>query len=198
MNRQAPAVARNRDPIAAVLAEELPPSGLVLEVASGTGEHAVHFARAFPAITWQPSDPDLAARQSIEAWRVEEALPNLNPPLDLDAASPAWPIERAHAVLCINMVHISPVSATEGLLAGSAGLLPTGAPLILYGPYLEDDVPTAPSNLDFDASLKARNPEWGLRSLAWLDASAAERGFGRTRRVAMPANNLTLVYRRGA
>ena len=198
MKRQAPAVARNRDPIAAVLAEELPPSGLVLEVASGTGEHAVHFARAFPALAWQPSDPDLAARQSIEAWRVEEALPNLKPPLDLDAASTVWPIERADAVLCINMVHISPVSAIQGLLAGATGLLPTGAPLILYGPYLEDDVPTAPSNLDFDASLKARNPEWGLRSLAWLDASAAKRGFGRTRRVAMPANNLTLVYRRGA
>jgi hypothetical protein len=196
MKRQAPAAARNRDPIAAVLAEELPASGLVLEVASGTGEHAVHFADAFPALAWQPSDPDLAARESIEAWRVDEGMANLRPPLDLDAASPAWPIERADAVLCINMVHISPVRATEGLLVGAARLLPTGSPLVLYGPYLEDDVATAPSNLAFDASLKARNPEWGLRSVAWLDRQSAERGFSRTRRTTMPANNLMLVYRR--
>jgi hypothetical protein len=196
MKRQAPAAARNRDPIAAVLAEELPASGLVLEVASGTGEHAVHFADAFPALAWQPSDPDLAARESIEAWRVDEGMANLRPPLDLDAASPAWPIERADAVLCINMVHISPVRATEGLLVGAARLLPTGSPLVLYGPYLEDDVATAPSNLAFDASLKARNPEWGLRSVAWLDRLSAERGFSRTRRTTMPANNLMLVYRR--
>jgi hypothetical protein len=196
MKRQAPAAARNRDPIAAVLAEELPASGLVLEVASGTGEHAVHFADAFPALAWQPSDPDLAARESIEAWRVDEGMANLRPPLDLDAASPAWPIERADAVLCINMVHISPVRATEGLLVGAARLLPTGSPLVLYGPYLEDDVATAPSNLAFDASLKARNPEWCLRSVAWLDRLSAERGFSRTRRTTMPANNLMLVYRR--
>jgi hypothetical protein len=198
MKRQAPAAARNRDPIAAVLSEELPRSGLVLEVTSGTGEHAVHFAREFPALAWQPSDPDLAARESIEAWRVDEGLPNLKPPLDLDAALPVWPIEQADAVLCINMVHISPVRATEGLLAGAARLLPAGAPLIFYGPYLEDDVATAPSNLEFDASLKARNPAWGLRSVAWLDGVAAASGFVRTRRVTMPANNLMLVYRRGA
>jgi hypothetical protein len=196
MKRHAPAAARNRAPIAAVLAEELPASGLVLEVASGTGEHAVHFADAFPALAWQPSDPDLAARESIEAWRVDEGMANLRPPLDLDAASPAWPIERADAVLCINMVHISPVRATEGLLVGAARLLPTGSPLVLYGPNLEDDVATAPSNLAFDASLKARNPEWGLRSVAWLDRLSAERGFSRTRRTTMPANNLMLVYRR--
>ena len=198
MKRQAPAAARNRDPIAAVLAEELPPAGLVLEVASGTGEHAVHFARAFPALAWQPSDPDLAARQSIEAWRIDEGLANLRPPLDLDAASPAWPTERADAVLCINMVHISPVRATEGLLAGAARLLPAGAPLILYGPYLEDDVPTAASNLEFDASLKGRDPAWGLRSVTWLDGLAARHGFVRSRRVTMPANNLMLVYRPAA
>jgi hypothetical protein len=196
MKRHAPATARNREPIAAVLAEELPASGLVLEIASGTGEHAVHFARAFPALDWQPSDPDPDALVSIEAWRADGALPNVAPPLKLDASAAAWPIEHAAAVLCINMVHISPVDATVGLFAGSAGVLAVGSALFVYGPYIEDDVATAPSNLAFDATLKARNPEWGLRSVAWLDDVAARHGFARTRRVAMPANNLALVYRR--
>jgi hypothetical protein len=196
MKRHASATARNREPIAAVLAEELPASGLVLEIASGTGEHAVHFARAFPALDWQPSDPDPDALESIKGWRAEGALPNVASPLKLDASAAAWPIEHAAAVLCINMVHISPVDATVGLFAGSAGVLAIGSALVLYGPYIEDDVETAPSNLAFDASLKARNPEWGLRSVAWLDDVAARHGFARTRRVAMPANNLALVYRR--
>jgi hypothetical protein len=196
MKRHAPAAGRNREPIAAVLTEELPAAGLVLEVASGTGEHAVHFARTFPALDWQPSDPDADARTSIAAWRAEAGLPNLLTPLALDAAAPPWPVERADAVLCINMVHISPVAATEGLLAGAAGLLASGAPLVLYGPYLEATIETAPSNLAFDADLRARNPEWGLRSVDWLDRLAARYGFARTRRVAMPANNLVLVYRR--
>lgn len=198
MKREAPAAARNREPIAEVLVEELPPAGLALEIASGSGEHALHFARAFPSLSWQPSDPDPAARASIAAWAVEAGLPNLLPPLYLDAAASAWPLEGAEALLCINMVHISPKGATEGLFAGAERLLPPGAPLILYGPYLEGDVEAAPSNLAFDASLKARNPEWGLRSVDWLDALAAAHGLGRTRRVAMPANNLTLVYRRHA
>ena len=196
MKRHAPATDRNREPIAAVLTEELPATGLVLEVASGTGEHAVHFARTFPDLQWQPSDPDLAARDSIATWRADEGLANLLPPIVLDAASPEWPVDRADAVLCINMAHISPVAATEGLVASAARLLPPGAPLILYGPWLEDDVATAPSNLEFDASLKARCGEWGLRRLEWLDALAGAAGFHRTRRVAMPANNLTLVYRK--
>lgn len=196
MKRHAPAAGRNREPIAAVLTEELPAEGLVLEIASGTGEHAVHFARTFPRLAWQPSDPDADSRASIAAWREEAGLANLLAPLALDAAAPPWPIARADAVLCINMVHISPVSATAGLLAGAAGLLAAGAPLVLYGPYLEAEVETAPSNLVFDADLKARNPAWGLRSVEWLDALAAGHGFARTRRVAMPANNLTLVYRR--
>lgn len=196
MKRHAPAAGRNREPIAAVLTEELPATGLVLEVASGTGEHAVHFARTFPGLAWQPSDPDPDSRSSIEAWRAAEELPNLLSPVALDAAAAVWPVPRAAAVVCINMVHISPPSATQGLLAGAAVILPRGAPLILYGPYLEADVPTAPSNLAFDASLKARNPEWGLRSVDWLDLLAAAHGFTRTRRAAMPANNLTLVYRK--
>jgi hypothetical protein len=196
MMRHAPAAGRNREPIAAVLTEELPPSGLVLEVASGTGEHAVHFARTFPHLTWQPSDPDPAARDSIATWRQEEGLANVMPPLDLDAASAIWPIEGADAVLCINMAHISPLAAAEGLVAGAARLLAAGAPLILYGPWLEADAETAPSNLAFDADLKARCPEWGLRQVEWFDGLAGAAGFTRTRRVAMPANNLTLVYRK--
>lgn len=198
MRSKAPAAARNREPIADVLAEELPDSGLVLEVASGTGEHAAHFARRFPHLDWQPSDPDPAAMASIAAWRQHEGLENLRPPIELDARAEQWPVESADAVLCINMIHISPAAAGEGLVRQAARLLRPGAPLILYGPYIEDDVETAPSNLAFDADLKARNPEWGLRRVAWLDALAGEHGFARTRRVAMPANNLTLVYRRQA
>ena len=196
MKRHAPAAGRNREPIAAVLTEELPRAGLVLEVASGTGEHAVHFALTFPHLRWQPSDPDPAARDSIETWREDEGLANVLPPLDLNAADTAWPLAQAAAVLCINMAHISPISATEGLVAGAARLLGRDAPLILYGPWLEADVETAPSNLAFDADLKSRCPEWGLRQVEWLDRIAAGAGFRRTRRVAMPANNLILVYRK--
>jgi len=196
MKRHAPAAGRNREPIAAVLTEELPSAGLVLEVASGTGEHAVHFARTFPHLLWQPSDPDPAARDSIATWREDEGLANLLGPLALNSADPVWPIERADAVLCINMAHISPLAATEGLVAGATRLLAPGAPLILYGPWIESNVETAPSNLAFDADLKARCPEWGLRQVEWLDRIAEEAGFHRTRRVAMPANNVTLVYRK--
>lgn len=196
MKRHAPATERNRDPIAAVLTEQLPPAGTVLEVAAGTGEHAVHFARCWPWLHWQPTDPDTDALASIAAWRDEAGLPNLMPPLQLDAAAPHWPVAAADALVCINMIHISPVAATYGLFAGAARVLPEGAPLVLYGPYLEADVPTAAGNLAFDADLQARNPAWGLRDLAWVDGVAASHGFTRTHRVAMPANNLTVVYRR--
>ena len=196
MKYRAPAAARNREPIAAVLAEELPDAGLVLEVASGTGEHALHFARTFPGLDWQPSDPDPQALASIAAWREEAGLANLLPPLDLDAAQSDWPLARADAIVCINMVHISPIAATEGLVAGAERLLAPGAPLVLYGPWLEDGVETVPSNVEFDSSLRSRNEEWGLRRVAWFDALASDYGLERTRRVTMPANNLTLVYRR--
>ena len=196
MKRHAPATARNREPIAAVLTEELPPSGTVLEVAAGTGEHAIHFARCWPWLQWQPTDPDADALASIAEWREEAGLPNLLPPLQLDAAAPHWPIAAADALVCINMIHISPVASTVGLFAGAARLLPVGAPLVLYGPYLEADVPTAAGNLAFDADLKARNADWGLHDLAWVDGIAASHGFHRTRRVTVPANNLTVVYRR--
>ncbi|MGE5953682.1 MAG: DUF938 domain-containing protein [Qipengyuania vulgaris] len=196
MKRTAPAAARNSAPIADVLALELPASGTVLEVASGTGEHAVFMARRFPDIVWQPTDPDPEALGSIAGWAEEAGLTNLKLPLELDARSPDWPIARADAVVCINMVHISPWATSEGLFGGTARVLDTGAPLILYGPYTEDDVETAPSNLAFDESLKARNPEWGIRNIAAMDDLAARTGFTRTARHAMPANNLTLVYRR--
>lgn len=194
--RHAPATLRNREAIAAGLAEWLPASGTVLEVASGSGEHIVHFAANFPALGWQPSDPDPAGLVSIAAWCAEAGLANIAPPLALDASADVWPVDRADAVLCINMVHISPWAATMGLLAGAAKLLPTGAPLILYGPYIEPDVPTADSNIAFDASLRARDPAWGLRNVDDVKAAAASAGLTFAERREMPANNLMLLLRR--
>lgn len=192
----APATERNRDAIAAILARELPDAGLVLEVASGSGEHALHFARLFPALDWQPSDPDPAALASIAAWRGGEPLPNLLAPLALDAASPLWPVERpVQAVLCINMTHISPWETSLGLFAGAARLLVEGAPLILYGPFLQAGVETAPSNLAFDRQLRQWDAGYGLRSVEDLDRAAAREGLARTALHAMPANNLMLIYR---
>jgi SAM-dependent methyltransferase len=194
--RFAPATERNRDPIAQVLREVLPAEGRLLEVASGTGEHAVHFARLFPGLFWQPSDPDPDAIASIRAWRAEVGLANLLDPIRLDAAGP-WPALEADAILCVNMVHISPWAATVGLIRGAGAVLHPGDPLILYGPYRRDGVPTAPSNEAFDASLKARNPQWGLRRVEAVEAEAAANGLGLERIVEMPANNLVLLFRAG-
>jgi hypothetical protein len=198
MKQHAPATERNRAPIAEVLASELPASGTVLEIAAGTGEHAVFFAGQFPALQWQPTDPSPEALASIAAYRADYPGDNLAVPLLLDAAAPeAWPVAQAAALVCINMVHISPWEATLGLFRGAAQVLSfSGAPLILYGPYIEQGVETAPSNLDFDASLKARNPLWGLREVEALDALAATHGMRRTARHALPANNIMLVYRK--
>jgi hypothetical protein len=196
VKRHAPATQRNREPIADVLKEELPCSGLLLEIASGSGEHGFHLAPIFPEIDWQLSDPDLDALASITAWRDEYEGSNLLEPLELDAASGDWPVQNADAMLCINMAHISPWQATVGLFAGAGRILSSGAPLILYGPYIEAEVETAPSNLGFDQSLKARDPEWGLRDRAKVDDLAVQNGMARTARYAMPANNLTLVYRK--
>ena len=193
--RHAPATLRNREAITSVLADWLPPSGTVLEVASGSGEHIVHFAAAFPHLDWQPSDPDPAGLASIAAWRTEVGLANVAPPLTLDASASDWPVTRADAILCINMVHISPWEATLGLVAGAARLLAPGAPLILYGPYIEAEVPTAESNLDFDANLRARDPAWGLRDTGTVKAAAANAGLAFTERRAMAANNLMLLFR---
>ena len=194
--RHAPATLRNRDAIVAVLREILPPTGLALEIASGSGEHALHFAAAFPGLDWQPTDPDSAALRSIAAWRADAGHANLRAPLMLDAAADAWPVAHADALLCINMIHISPWEATEGLVAGAARTLSRGAPFYLYGPFLQADAPTAPSNLAFDASLKARDPRWGLRSVEQVTALGRAHGFAPERIVAMPANNLSLVYRK--
>jgi hypothetical protein len=192
---QSPATARNKEPIAAVLAEVLPASGTVLEVASGAGEHVVHLAGRFAHLTWQPSDPDLSALASIAAYVEDAGLPNLRAPIALDAAS-SWPVQRAQAILCINMVHISPWEATVGLFDNAARLLPPGAPLILYGPYRRADVLTAPSNEAFDESLRARDPAWGLRSVEEVRAEAERADLNLERLVEMPANNLILVFRR--
>lgn len=194
--RFAPAALRNSGPIADALADELPARGTVLEVASGTGEHALHLARRFEHLQWQPSDVDDEALSSIAAWREMARLPNLLPPLRLDASAAEWPIAHADAVLCINMVHISPWSATESLFAHAAAILPAGGPLFLYGPFIEADVPTTPSNQQFDMSLRARDPAWGLRNVSAVDELAAQLGLARTARKAMPANNLTLIYRK--
>jgi hypothetical protein len=192
--RFAPAALRNREPIAEVLSDWLPKTGLVLEIASGTGEHAVHFAAQFQNLEWQPSDIHADALSSIEAWREESALPNVRPAIALDASDPDWPIERADAVLSINMVHISPWTSALGLIAGARRILPSDAPLILYGPWLKDDIETAPSNLDFDADLKRRDAGWGLRRVE--EFAAAAEGFALVETRTMPANNLMLLFRR--
>lgn len=192
----APATQRNREPILAVLRDVLPAEGLVLEVASGSGEHAVHFAAAFPDLVFQPSDPDPAALASIDAWARDSGLPNLKPAMRLDATAREWPLARAGAILCINMIHISPWAATEGLIRHAAELLATGAPLYLYGPYRQSGVALAPSNAVFDDSLRRRNPKWGLRELDAVAALAADAGFGGPQVTAMPANNLSVVFRR--
>ncbi|MEO6717207.1 MAG: DUF938 domain-containing protein [Novosphingobium sp.] len=192
----APATLRNREPILDVLRGELPASGLVLEVASGTGEHAVHFARALPGLVWQPSDPSPDAMRSIAAWSEASGLENVLPPLALDASEPIWPISRADALVCINMVHISPWAAIEGLMRGSGRLLGAGAALCLYGPYRRAGHPIAESNAAFDLDLRRRNPEWGLRDLEVVAACAEAQGLRLARVVEMPANNLTVVFRK--
>jgi Protein of unknown function (DUF938) len=196
MKRSAPATERNREPIAAVLREVLPERGTLLEIASGTGEHAAFLSALFPNLLWQPSDPDPDALASIRAWREEEGAANLLEPLPLDASAEAWPVTEADAILCVNMVHISPWAATRGVMRGAGRLLGVGAPLILYGPYRRSGVPTAPSNEAFDSSLRARNPQWGLRELEAVDSEAALNGLRFDRLFEMPANNVTVVYRR--
>jgi hypothetical protein len=194
--RYAPATARNREPILEVLRGVLPAAGLVLEIASGTGEHAMHFARALPGLTWQPTDPSPEARQSIAGWIAAEGLANVLPPRDLDVTTAAWPVDRAEAVTCINMIHISPWEATEGLMRGAGRLLGSGAPLYLYGPYRRGDRPLEPSNAAFDEDLKRRDPRWGLREVDEVTSCAAGHGFERIAVVEMPANNLSVVFRK--
>jgi SAM-dependent methyltransferase len=192
----APAAARNRDAILAVLHGFLPAQGTVLEIASGSGEHIVHFAQSLPHLHWQPSDPEPAARASIAAWSAEAGLPNIAPPLMLDACAGKWPTARADAILCINMIHIAPWAATLGLMEGAGRLLNPGALLYFYGPFREEGVPLALSNADFDASLKARDPTWGLRWVHEVSEVASGHGLVLRERIAMPANNLSLIFTR--
>ncbi len=196
MKREAPAVARNRDPILDVLRRYLPPKGLVLEFASGTGEHAMHFAAALPALTFQPSDPNESARASIDAWAQTRGLANVRPALALDASAGEWPVDGVAAIFCINMIHISPWAATVGLIEGAGDALPSGGVLFLYGPYRRGGVPTAPSNEAFDADLRSRNADWGLRQLEEVEVLAQRHGFGAPTVIEMPANNLSVVFRK--
>jgi SAM-dependent methyltransferase len=193
--RASPSTARNRGPILEVLGARLADGARVLEVASGAGEHAMFIAGALPTVHWQPSDPDPDALASIAAWRGAAGLANLASPIRLDASDGAsWPQGPFEAVVCINMVHISPWAASEGLMAGAGRVLAPNGRLFLYGPYIEADVPTAPSNLAFDASLKSRDPAWGLRDLAEVKALAGANGLSFAERIAMPANNLIVVF----
>jgi SAM-dependent methyltransferase len=194
--RSAPAALRNREPIAEVLAEWLPATGLVLEIASGTGEHAFYFAERFPDLEWQPSDIHPDALASIEAWRRSSDLRNLRQPIALDAAR-QWPIHHADAVLSINMVHISPWGSALGLIDGASRILPPNGPLIFYGPWFKGDIPIAASNLAFDADLKGRDPEWGIRRVEDFTAAADACGLALEDVRTMPANNLMLLFRRG-
>lgn len=193
VRRQAPAAARNVGPIGDVLADWLPADGVVLEIAAGTGEHALAFAKRFPNLDWQPSDPDPEALASIEAWRADGS-PNLRQPVRIDTRSRDWPVATADAVLCINMVHISPWESALGLLDGVERILGAAGSLILYGPWIEAAVETAPSNLAFDQSLRARNSEWGLRRVEDFEAEAAKRGLVLADRREMPSNNIMLRF----
>jgi SAM-dependent methyltransferase len=191
-----PHVPRNRDPILDVLRRVLPQRGLVLEIASGSGEHAAYFAQALPSLTWQPSDPDQTALASAAAHRDDMGLPNLLAPLRLDVTAPSWPIERADAIICCNMIHIAPWVACEGLIAGAARVLGEGGILYLYGPYKIGGVHTAPSNQEFDGYLRSQNPTWGIRDLDEVAALAGRHNIKLIETVAMPANNLSVIFSR--
>jgi SAM-dependent methyltransferase len=193
-----PAPERNKEPILEVLRRALPAQGLVVEIASGTGQHVVHFAAALPHLQWQPSDPEAVHRQSIEARIRAAGLANVAPPLDLDVRARPWPLGRADALVCINMIHIAPWEATLALLAEGARLLPTGGLLYLYGPFRRGGRHTAPGNEAFDADLQRQDPAWGVRDLDEVAGEAAARGFLLQEVVPMPANNLSVLLRTGA
>ena len=193
VKRYAPATERNRDVIAETLVNVLPAQGLVLEIASGTGEHAVHFAQLFQGLTWQPSDPDPIAIASINAWRGDCAVPNVRSAMLLDASAD-WPIAHADAVVCINMAHISPWAATVGLLRNAARILPQSAPLFIYGPFRQHDVPLAEGNATFDTALRQQNAEWGLRYVEDITKEARDVGLALDQIIPMPSNNLSLIF----
>ncbi len=196
MKKTWPAALRNAEPISAELERLLPASSLVLEIASGTGQHASHFTKALPEISWQPSEFDGEALLSIEEWQEESGRGNFKKPLRLNVLDDPWPIESVDFVFCANMIHISPWSCCLGLLRGSGQVVRSGGALLLYGPFIEGEVPTAPSNESFDASLRSRNAEWGIRNLEEVQSEALGQGLLLEERVSMPANNLLLVFRK--
>lgn len=195
---RSPTAARNREPILTVLQRVLPQEGRVLEIASGTGEHAVHFARAMPGLTWRTSDPDAASRGSIAAWIEAEALANVLTPLAIDTRTSNWGVEdeRFDAIVSLNMIHIAPWEAALGLVAGASRLLKPNGVLFFYGPFKRDGEHTAPSNEAFDASLKSRDPSWGVRDVADVAREAQRKGFALMEIEEMPANNLCVVFTR--
>lgn len=193
---KSPSVARNREAILGVLRPLLPQQGVVLEIASGSGEHAAFLAENLPHLVFWPSDPDATARRSIAAWGLSLGLVNLRAPLALDAHDDNWPIDAADAILCINMLHIAPWSATEGLFKGAARILPSNAPLYLYGPYRRQGVETAPSNIEFETWLKTKDPVFGLRDLEAVADCASRNGFLDAAVIEMPANNISVIFRR--
>jgi SAM-dependent methyltransferase len=196
LRQHAPAAERNREPILAVLERVLPATGTVLEIASGTGQHAVHFAAALPQLVWQPSDPGEDARASIAAWTAHSGLANVRAPLALDVRDASWSIDAADAIVCINMIHISPWASAQALMDGAGRLLGPGGVLFLYGPYRIGGAHTAPSNAAFDTQLRSRDPAWGVRNMEEVVALADAAGFDADNPVAMPANNFSLVFRK--
>lgn len=194
--RHSPAAERNKEPILDILQQVLPPRGTILEIASGSGQHAVHFAAALPHLIWQPSDPDPDMRRSISAWTAASALPNLRPPLDLDVMANPWPISEAHGILCANMAHISPWTATLNLLRGAAQILASDGLLLLYGPFKKNGQHTANSNAAFDADLRHRNPDWGIRDLGEIQEAAKTQKLNYMKAIPMPANNFMLLFQR--
>ncbi|MCW5666783.1 MAG: DUF938 domain-containing protein [Piscinibacter sp.] len=192
----APSPERNKQPILEVLARVLPPRGLVLEIGSGTGQHVAHFAGALPGLVFQPSEIDLARHASIKAWAATEGLSNVRPPLAIDVTEHPWPVSAADAVVCINVIHISPWEATLALMAGAGRILPAGGVLVTYGPYRRGGAHTSPSNEAFDAGLRARNPLWGVRDIDAVADVACREGLLLHEIVPMPANNFTLVWQK--
>jgi len=191
-----PAAERNKGPILDILARVLPRQGVVLEVASGTGQHVVHFAKALPGLAWQPSDPDPELRASIALHVKEQQLANVNPPIDLEVTRLPWPLQTADAVVCINMIHVAPWSATPALFKGAKALLSAQHVLLLYGPYRRFGQHTSKSNEQFDSDLRAQDPEWGLRDLEAVSEAAASSAFMLDEIVEMPANNFSLIFKR--
>jgi len=196
LRQYAPATLRNRDLILGILRDVLPTKGVILEIASGSGEHVVHFARSFPDLVFQPSDREPKSLESVAAWVEATRVANVLAPTVLDVSQSPWPIASADGIICINMVHISPWEATLGLVKGAAAILPSTAPFYLYGPYKREGFATAPTNQAFDRSLRDRNATWGLRDLEAVAAAAQSVGFSVPTITEMPANNLSVVFRR--